>query len=126
MYPFQKGKMIFGSALHSAVGHTLHIELLHNQEQNGNGDGNQHAAAAELGEVGIDQALIQHPVQAHRHGVVGGDSGVEDHLGVDEIHPGCQEAADNGIDDNGLGGGQHDLPEDHGLVAAVQPCRLAQ
>ena len=56
-----------------AGGDSCNVELLHDDEQHRDGDGDQHAACTEQGKVIVDQRAREHVVQANRDGPVGAD-----------------------------------------------------
>lgn len=114
------------SALVCAGGDALDVELLHDDEQNGNGDGHQHAACAEQRKIVVDQRTGQHVVQADGHCPVGTDAGVEDHLCHDKVGPGHHEGVDDGVDQNRLGHGNDNLEEDARFRRTVQFGSLPQ
>ena len=121
-----KEKEDSGLALVCAGGDALHIELLHNDEQDGDGDGYQHTACAEERKVVVDQRFLQHIVQADGHRPVGGKAGVQDHLGHHEVRPRYHEGADDGVHQNGSGHGQNDLEEHPGIRCTIQLGGLPQ
>ena len=47
-----------------AGGDALDVELLHDDKQDGDGDGHQHTACTEERKVIVDQGLLQHIIQA--------------------------------------------------------------
>src|SRR5699024_431147 len=51
-----------------AGGDSCNVELLHDDEQHRDGDGDQHAACTEQGKVIVDQRAREHVVQANRDG----------------------------------------------------------
>ena len=102
-------------ALVCAGGDALDVELLHDDEQDGDGDGHQHAACTEECKVVVDQRFLQHIVQADGHRPVGGKAGVQDHLGHHKVRPRHHEGADDGVHQNGSGHGQNHLEEYPGI-----------
>ena len=102
-------------ALVCAGGDALDVELLHDDEQDGDGDGHQHAACTEERKVVVDQRFLQHIVQADGHRPVGRKAGVQDHLGHHEVRPRHHEGADDGVHQNGSGHRQNHLEEYPGI-----------
>ena len=54
-----------------AGGDSLNVELLHDDKQDGNGNGHQYTACTELRKIRINQTLIQHLVQTNGNGIFG-------------------------------------------------------
>ena len=103
-----------------AGGDALDVELLHDDKQDGDGDGHQHTACTEERKVIVDQGLLQHIIQTDSHCPVGRDARIQDHFCHHEIGPWNHERADDGIDQDRLGHGQNDLKEHTGIGCAVQ------
>ena len=93
-----------------SAGDALDVELLHDDEQHRDRDGHDYAPCAELGKVAVAVHLVHHGKEAQRYGLICRYAGGHDDRCVDEVHPGMQEGADDGVHHNGLGQGQDNPP----------------
>ena len=112
--------------LHRTARDAFDVELLHDDEENGNRNGDNHAAGAELREVVVAVDLVHHREQTERNGLVGRCAAGHHQVSEHEVHPRREERVDNRVDDNRLGQRQNDFPENGEFIRTLQIRRFTQ
>ena len=98
--------------------HAFHVEALHEDEQDRNRDGNQHATGGERHEQRVGGCAGHHREQADRYRVVR-DVVAHDDFCEDEVHPRPHEGQQRRVHDDRFGQRQRDFRENLPLVGAV-------
>ena len=114
------------SPLHRTARDAFDVELLHDDEEDGNRNGNDDAAGAELREVVVAVHLVHHREQTQRDGLARRRAAGHHQVSEHEVHPRREERVDNRVDDNRLGQRQNDFPENGEFIRAFQIRRFAQ
>ncbi len=117
----------WGLALVRASGDAVDVELLHDNEQDGDGNGNHDTPGDEPGEVGGRRALrrVYHVVQPVRDGIgLRVPRGREDDPGEDEVGPRRDEGGQCSVHNDWLRHRQPDVQEHLPARGAVDFRRL--
>lgn len=105
--------------------HAFHVEALHEDEQDRDWDGDEHAAGGERHEQRVGGRAGHHCEQADRNRVVR-DVVAHDDFGEDEVHPWSHESQQGRVHDDRFGQRQRDFCENLPLVGAVDHGRFVE